>query len=505
MTTDQYHPYSPDARFDGGNLDCGNGLLLLIRKHLDPLLPGQLLEIQSTEISVDEDLPAWARLTGNELVSQVRIENKRSFLVCKGKFDPNRTNSPTIQTHLPEPRRSPLHPFTPSPLHLPIPPLSVMGIGSWPRPRWMLQAIHEHLETRLSEAEFQQTADDAVRLAMDAQIRAGVDVVTDGEQRRDSYASFVGSRLEGCQLVPITDLLPYVANPEKFEQDLRALDVPATKVRHPALLGRIRRVHPLAVHELCFAQTLTDTPIKVALPGPYLLTRTLWMDCLEERAYPSREPLVEDIILVLREEIQELLDQGASLVQLDEPVLTEVVFGKPQNDRSFMCGALTEKRDPQEELAFAATILQRVLQGFPRDRLAMHVCRGNWSRDESVALTGDYTPLVPFFQQIPVGTFFLELCTSRAGELEVLADLPKDCRVGIGVVNQKLDEIESVESILVKAEKAIAIFGADRILLTPDCGFATFADNPIASAKVAEAKLNAIHQASRILRERYLN
>src|SRR5690606_14021156 len=102
-------------------------------------------------------------------------------------------------------------PSLPEPAPAPeIPPLAVMGIGSWPRPRWMLHALHEHLEGRLDEPTFQATADDAVRLALDAQLRAGVDVVTDGEQRRDSYASFVGGRLDNCQLIPLTDLLPLV-------------------------------------------------------------------------------------------------------------------------------------------------------------------------------------------------------------------------------------------------------------------------------------------------------
>src|SRR5690348_18276425 len=78
------HPLRPDVSFDGGDLDCGNGLLLLIRKHIDPLRRGQLLEILSTEISVDEDLPAWCRLTGNELVSKSKDGRQRSFLVCKG-------------------------------------------------------------------------------------------------------------------------------------------------------------------------------------------------------------------------------------------------------------------------------------------------------------------------------------------------------------------------------------------------------------------------------------
>ena len=78
------HPLEPDVSFDGGNMDCGNGLLLLIRKHIDPLPPGGVLEVRSREISVDEDLPAWCRLTGNEFISWTRHGEQRSFLICKG-------------------------------------------------------------------------------------------------------------------------------------------------------------------------------------------------------------------------------------------------------------------------------------------------------------------------------------------------------------------------------------------------------------------------------------
>src|SRR5882762_3144334 len=80
------HPFEPDVSFDGGDLDCGNGLLLLIRQHMDPMARGQLLESRSVEISVDEDFPAWCRMTGNELVSFVKRGRERSFLVCKGSL-----------------------------------------------------------------------------------------------------------------------------------------------------------------------------------------------------------------------------------------------------------------------------------------------------------------------------------------------------------------------------------------------------------------------------------
>ncbi len=91
-----------------------------------------------------------------------------------------------------------------------------------------------------------------------------------------------------------------------------------------------------------FARTVTQKPVKVALPGPYLLTRTMWMECISDRAYDSREALADDIVRVLREELAELMDAGAALVQLDEPVLSEVVFSGARTSGSFMCGALSE-------------------------------------------------------------------------------------------------------------------------------------------------------------------
>ena len=102
-----------------------------------------------------------------------------------------------------------------------------------------------------------------------------------------------------------------------------------------------------------------------------------------------------------------------------------------------------------------------------------------------------------------MGAVFLELATPRAGELAVLTELPEDKRIGVGVVNQKVQEVESVEEVLAGAEKAVQLFGVERVLLNPDCGFATFADNPIVSAAIATGKLKAIAGASRALRERH--
>ena len=494
------HNCTPDVSFDGGDLDCGNGLLLLIRKHIDPMNPGELLEIRSTEISVDEDLPAWCRLTGNELVSWTKSGKQRSFLVCKGKLEKRtgkeKASARVAAVRAASPEGAVQFARRPNPIPAPdIPALAVTGIGSWPRPRWMMEAMHAYVEGRLDEPSFQDTANDAVRLAVSAQERAGVDIVTDGEQRRDSYASFVATRLDNCQLVPLIDLLPLVEDPSEFEAELRALDVPAKDVRHPGVFGPLRRSRPIAVHELEFLRTATAKPAKVALPGPYLLTRIMWMECISEQVYSSREQIAADIVRVLREELIDLLDAGAALVQFDEPVLSEVVFSGPKNKRSFMCGALSESLGSAHELGFAKSLMNAVTAGLAKERIGIHVCRGNWTTDESVALSGSYAPLVETLAGMNVGAYLLEMCTPRAGEMEILKRLPDDARIGIGVVNQKVSAIEAADDIVARMKNAIRLFGRERVMFHPDCGFATFADNPICPATAAEGKLRAVVQA----------
>src|SRR5215475_6251526 len=126
--------YPPDASFNGGVLDCGSGLLLLIRKHIDPLARGQVLEIRSTEVSVEQDLPSWCRLTGNELISWSRNAGTWSFLICKGSLSEKTESAapaePRYGSH-----RNVEGATTSARLSKPeavpdIAPLSVMGIGS---------------------------------------------------------------------------------------------------------------------------------------------------------------------------------------------------------------------------------------------------------------------------------------------------------------------------------------------------------------------------------------
>ena len=113
-------------------------------------------------------------------------------------------------------------------------------------------------------------------------------------------------------------------------------------------------------------------------------------------------------------------------------------------------------------------------------------------------LKGDYSSLITTLASMDVGTLFLELCTERSGSLEILKPLSTSHRIGVGVVNQKTALVEDPETIARRIEQAVSLFATDKVLLNPDCGFATFADKPICSAEIAEAKLKAIAQAKKL-------
>lgn len=138
---------------------------------------------------------------------------------------------------------------------------------------------------------------------------------------------------------------------------------------------------------------------------------------------------------------------------------------------------------------------------FPRTGL--HVCRGNWSRDENVLLTGDYTRLVPAFRRMHVDQFVLEHATPRAGEIDIVGAALGDREIGLGVVNPRTATVESPEEIAERVEAALRHFPAERVFLNPDCGFGCFADRCVNDHETARAKTASMAAAARTLRERH--
>lgn len=375
----------------------------------------------------------------------------------------------------------------------------VTTVGSWARPSELIQALRGRQAGAISADEFDAVADRAVLEALRYQEEAGVDLVTDGEQRRDNFYSFVVDKIDGLRLMSVSDLLPYVPDRARFEETLRALDVPAFAIKSPVAVGKLRVRAGLAQDEVAFLQQHTDKPIKVPLPGPYLLSRAAWFEELSKDAYPTQEALAADVVQILREEIIALRDRGVAFIQLDEPTLTQVVYGE-ESAETFMCAALAARRDPTEELEFALQLMNETVSGIEGCRIGVHVCRGNWSRREDVLLKGNYGPLMPYLVQMNVDQLVLEMATPRAGEIAVFREYANEKEIGLGVVNPRSDEVEDAETIVKRVKALLQYFEPEKIFLNPDCGFGTFAERPMNTAEVAFRKLEAMSEAASLLR-----
>jgi len=212
----------------------------------------------------------------------------------------------------------------------------VTSVGSWPRSRAMLRALGERRRGRIGREELEAVARAEVRRSLDLQLRAGVDIVVDGEHRRDNFYSFVADKLSGTRLMSLAEMLDTLEDKSGFEQLLDTLDVPASAIRNPTCVGRLERREPLALAELRFVRGLTDRPVKISLPGPYLLTRAMWVGAFSRAGYADKAQMGEDVVRILRAELSDLAAAGCEFIQLDEPVLTEIVLGEEQHRRTFM-------------------------------------------------------------------------------------------------------------------------------------------------------------------------
>ena len=380
-------------------------------------------------------------------------------------------------------------------------------LGSMPRSKKLLTAKRKLNKGNIDLKTYQEILDEETKYVVELQENNYIDIITSGELNRDNYVSFIAERLDGVTMMSMADMFDYIEDKQGFEQILEILDVPAISIKNAICTGKVKYNKPLVADEMIELKKLTDKKIKATLPGPYLITRSMWLPALSKQYYDSKDSLGEDIIKVLKEEIDSLAKIGIDVIQFDEPVLTEVVFSEGKT-RSFMCAALSEKKDPTEELKFATKLIKSVID-YTKEKeilVSLHVCRGNWSRDESILLTGPYTPLLPLFEETLPNILTLEFSTPRAGEISSLlsSDLIREnCTLGLGVMNPRTDEIEPLEDILSRVEEVLHFLPKERIWLNPDCGFATFANRPVSTMEIIDKKLARLNEAKNTLRQLY--
>lgn len=351
----------------------------------------------------------------------------------------------------------------------PLPLFPTAVIGSMPRPQYVkdLLAARSRSEPQ-PNSEFSRQTDDAVRFVVGLQEQAGIDIVSDGEWRRETYVDVIAEILNGFSWVD-RELFGY----------------------HQVITRRLSlNRQGVAADEARFLRQCTDRHIKVALPSPYLIGQRMWEPDHSRDAYSTRESFCEALVPILRQELLAIREAGVDIIQLDEPHLCVLV--DPEVRAGF--------DDPEAEMRRAVDWINEIVDGVDNVTLAVHLCRRNWGR-RGWGAAGGYEAILEHVKRLNVAQLMMEFSIPVAGDVAVLTELSDDVRVGLGCVDVRFPEIDQPEQIVERVDKALQHVAADRLTLTPDCGFSPGKDHGIPLDESFE-KLKSLSAAAKKLRDR---
>ena len=360
------------------------------------------------------------------------------------------------------------------PLDVPFPTLVV---GSLPRPQWIRDLVEDRKRGALAEDAADALLDDAVLSAIRLQERAGLDYLSDGEWRRESYVKVFADAVDGFR----PDLLPAgPASPGLF---------------YPAVVAPLRPRRPIAAGAAAFLKAHTASRIIVAIPSPYTIARRMWSPEHSRDAYPTREQFLAACVPIVREEIRRLVALGVAAVQLDDPWLALLV-DPAYRERVGIA-------DVDHEIELAIRGVNGATEGsWPAGDvlLSVHLCHAHSNRRHSTR--GPYDLIIGALGAMHVHRFAMEFATPDAEGLDVLARFPEDKLLGLGVIDHTDRHVETPAEVVRRAEAAMAFVPKERLTLNTDCGFAPSSMNPM-DLDEAYLKLKALCRGASLLREKY--
>ena len=305
-------------------------------------------------------------------------------------------------------------------------------VGSYPQPDWLIDRdklvrqmpprVRAQALWRVPPALLEQAQEDASLLALRDQERAGLDIVTDGEMRRESYSNRFATELEGIDL----------DNPGQINSRSGHL------IAVPRIVGKIRRTHPMEARAVKLLRANTDRKVKITIPGPFTMSQQA-----QNSFYPSDAELAMDYAAAVNEEIKDLFAAGADVVQIDEPWMEAY---------------------PEKAREFGLAALACALEGV-HGTTALHICFG-------------YAALVPgrpaayrFLERLadsPVQQISIETAQCSL-DCAVLAGLPGKSII-LGVLDLSTDEVETPVVVAARIRRALPFINPERLVLAPDCG-----------------------------------
>ncbi|MDP6451679.1 MAG: cobalamin-independent methionine synthase II family protein [SAR202 cluster bacterium] len=356
-----------------------------------------------------------------------------------------------------------------------IAPFSTFVVGSLPRPQWVRDLIEDRKAGRISNADSENLLDDAVPSAIRMQERAGLDYVSDGEWRRESYVKVFADSVDGFE----SDLL--AGGGSRF-----------STLPYPAVTSALKPNRSIAADEARFLKDHSTSKNIVAVPSPYTIARRMWDAHHSTTAYLTRGEFMDACIPIIRDELRSLVALGVEAIQLDDPWLALLVDPDYRGRENIT--------DVDHEIEMSVRSVNEVTEGLDDSFISVHLCHAHFARRHSTR--GSYELIIEALGHMNVDRFAIELATPDAGGLEALKDFPSDKILGLGAIDHTDKNVETPELVIQRVENAMQYVPAERITLNPDCGFAPSSANPM-DLDEAYLKLSAMCQAANILKDRF--
>ncbi|MBV8846172.1 MAG: hypothetical protein JO307_25475 [Bryobacterales bacterium] len=330
-------------------------------------------------------------------------------------------------------------------------------VGSYPQPEWLInrEMLSKQMPPRVRAGDLwrvpaqwlEQAQDDATLLAIRDQERAGLDILTDGEMRRESYSNRFATALSGLDL----------DNPGTI------LSRSGHEILVPKVVGKIKRMRPVQVRDLQFLRANTDRLIKITVPGPFTMSRQA-----VNMFYDSDEAMALDYAAAVNEEIKDLFAAGADYVQIDEPYMQAY---------------------PEKARDYGLRALNRALDGL-KGNTAVHICFGY------AALVGGRPAGYSFLPELADSTVrqvSIETAQSKL-DCSVLKNLPEKTII-LGVLDLSTHEIETPQVVAERIRRALPYVSPDRVIVAPDCGMKYL------PREAAFGKMQAMVEGARLVRK----
>jgi 5-methyltetrahydropteroyltriglutamate--homocysteine methyltransferase len=351
------------------------------------------------------------------------------------------------------------------------------GIGSLLRPPYLLEARQRADAGELTPAAFKQIEDRAVDEAVALQEAAGLDVVTDGEQRRYAFFGHLVEALEGF------DKHAGWAIPFHDEQGAEVT------LRRPVVVDRLRWRRQMCAEEFAYLRGRTARPVKATLISAQ--QAAAYYDPDQSRAaYSTRDAYLADLVDFTRREIQELRRLGCEYVQIDAPQYAALL------DESIREGYRQRGSDPDRMLDACIELDNAIIDGHPGMTFGVHICRGN-NRSMFYASGGYDRIAEQVFRRARFQRFLLEYDDARSGTFEPLRYVPDDRVVVLGLVSTKKSRVETRDELQQRIADAARIVPLERLAVSPQCGFASTAEGNRISPEEQRAKLEVVASTAR--------